>query len=137
MFDLLKSLLTPYFASVIIAQKVGYHVLDYQKHALYCGGGGVDISFFIQGMGQTFQHSYTRGGNKYFSTQWWGGKHFLYTGGDKCFYPRRRALIIHSSIQCPLLFVPRGTDISHTQLGGRGQTFFIHSGGTKNRSLKF
>ena len=85
MFDLLKSLLTPYFASEIIGQKVGYHVLDYQKHALYCGGGGVDISFFIQGMGQTFQHSYTRGGEQIFFYTVVGGQTFSIHRGRQMF----------------------------------------------------
>ena len=47
LFDLLKSLLTPYFASVIIAQKGGYHVLDYQNMLYTVGRGGIDISNFL------------------------------------------------------------------------------------------
>ena len=60
------------------------------KNMLYTVGEGEQTYHFLyKGWDKHFNILIHEGGNKYFSTQWWGDKHFLYTGGDKCFYPRR------------------------------------------------
>ena len=57
-----------------------------QRFLTHRSGG--DEHFLYKGWNKHFNIFIQEGGNKYFSTQWWGDKHFLYIEGDKCFYPR-------------------------------------------------